>query len=237
MKVQLLVAATLAASASAHAQATGAVRIVCEAPGWSYMLDDRNRLSDREVTLMEGPHRFVFWAPERRMLDTTYMVLAGATRELRVQLRYSPEFIAFRQDADRFRRNERWARYGPPVVAVGAAAWAGVSIKRAIDARTDLDALEEEYSESSYPAGLRDLKESRIPAANRELRNARTMAFLSSGVFVATAAGTWYLRRHFARKGAPVFHDKEKLRFEGLAWAPVDGASGCWLAVLSLPLR
>lgn len=221
----------------AIAQATGAVRVLCEAPGCAFVLDGRNRMSDREVTLMEGPHRFVFWAPERRMLDTTYMVLAGATRELRVQLRYSQEFIDYRQEADRYRRNERWVRYGPPLVVGGAAVWAGLSIKRAIDARKDLDAMEGEYFESAYPTGLRDLKERRIPDANRELRTARTMAYVSSGVLVATTAGTWWLRRRFARKGEPVFEDREKLRFEGLAWAPVDGSTGLWLATLSLPLR
>ncbi len=221
----------------AFGQSTGTVRIVCETPGCAYVLDGRNRMSEREVTLMEGAHRFTFWAPERRMLDTTYLVLANATRELRVQLRYSAEYIDYRHAADRHRRNQRWVRYGPPVAMVGAAAWTAVSIKRLIDARKDLDALEQEYYDSSYPGGLRALKESRIPAANQELRQARTLAVVSSGVLAATAAGASYLRRRFARKGAPVFDDKEKLRFDGLSWMPAEQGPGLWLATLSLPLR
>lgn len=235
--VLMLMCAHVHLTTGASAQTTGVIRIACEAPGWSYVLDGANRMSDREVTLLEGPHRFVFWAPERRMLDTTYMVLSNTTRELRISLRYSPEFIAHRQEAERFQRNDRWVRYGTPVVVLGTAAWAGVSIKRAIDARKDLDALESEYYASSYPAGISDLKENRIPDANRELRASRTMAFVSSGVFVASAVGTWYLRNRFARKGEPIFDDKEKARFEGLAWVPVDGSTGCWMAALSIPLR
>lgn len=228
--------AMLLASPPASAQSTGKVRVFCEPGGCAYVLDGKNRLSDREVTLMEGPHRFVFWAPERRMLDTTFTVLANTTRELKVQLRYSEEYIDFRRRADRFTRNDRWLRYGPPLVAVGAGAWAGISIKRAIDARKDLDALEDEYFTSSYPAGLSDLKDDRIPAANKELRDARTMAYVSSGVFVASAAAAWYVRQKL-RKGPPIFEDKEKLRFDGLVWAPGRDRSGVWMASLTVPIR
>ena len=226
-----------AGAAQVRAQATGAVRVACDPPGCSYVLDGRNRMSDREVTLMEGPHRFVFWAPERRMLDTTYMVLAGATRELRVQLRYSPEFIAYRHEADRYRRNERWARYGPPVAVAGTAVWAGLSIKRVVEANDAVDALVQEYSASSYPAGLLDLRERRLPAALEERRDARTMAYVSSGVLVASAAAAIWIRRHVARKGAPVFEDKEKLRFESLSWMPARDGAGAWMAAFTLPLR
>lgn len=224
------------ACADAAGQSTGKVRVFCEPGGCAYVLDGKNRLSDREVTLMEGPHRFVFWAPERRMLDTTFMVLANTTRELKVQLRYSEEYIEYRRRADRHTRSDRWLRYGPPVVAVGAGAWAGISIKRAIDARKDLDALEDEYYTASYPAGLSDLKDDRIPAANKELRDARTMAYVSSGVFVASAAAAWYVR-HKLRKGPPVFEDKEKLRFDGLVWIPGRDHGGAWMASLTLPIR
>lgn len=172
------------------------------------------------------------------MLDTTFMVLAGTTRELRVQLHYSAEYIAYRRRADHYTRNTRWLRYGPPVLALGAGAWAGASIKRAIDARKDLDALSDEYSASSYPAGIRELKGERIPEANKELRDARTMAYISSGVFVASVATVWWTQRMLKRSTAPVFEDKEKLRFDGLVWVPsTHGGGGTWLAGLTLPIR
>lgn len=218
-------------------QSTGTVRIFCEPGGSSYVLDGQHRMADRELTLMEGPHRFVFWAPERRMLDTTLMVLPNTTRELRVQLRYSQEYIAFRHRADNFTRNTRWLRYGPPVLALGSAAWAGVSIKHAIDARKDLDALADAYTDSSYPAGIRDIKQEKLPAANKELRDARTMAYVSSGVFVASAAAVWYTRRVLKHRALPVFEDKEKARFEGLAWVPMGAGEGVWMAGLTIPLR
>lgn len=219
-------------------QSTGGVRVFCEPGGSSYVLDGQHRMADRELTLMEGPHRFVFWAPERRMLDTTFVVLAGTTRELRVQLRYSQEYIAFRHRADNYTRNSRWLRYGPPVVALGTGAWAGVSIKRAIDARKDLDALADEYAASSYPAGIHELKDERIPEANKELRDARTMAYISSGVFVASVATVWWTQRMLKRSTAPVFEDKEKVRFDGLVWVPSNsGGGGTWMAGLTLPIR
>lgn len=219
-------------------QSTGGVRVFCEPGGSSYILDGQHRMADRELTLMEGPHRFVFWAPERRMLDTTFMVLGGTMRELRVQLRYSQEYITFRRKADNYTRNSRWLRYGPPVVALGAGAWAGVSIKRAIDARKDLDALSDEYAASSYPAGIRELKDDRIPAANKELRDARAMAYISSGVFVASVATVWWTQRMLKRSTAPVFDDKEKVRFDGLVWVPsLQGDGGTWMAGLTLPIR
>lgn len=220
------------------AQSTGGVRVFCEPGGSSYILDGQHRMADRELTLMEGPHRFVFWAPERRMLDTTFMVMGGTTRELRVQLRYSQEYITFRRKADNFTRNSRWLRHGPPVVALGAGAWAGVSIKKAVDARKDLDALSDEYAASSYPAGIRELKDDRIPAANKELRDARTMAYISTGVFVASVATVWWTQRVLKRSTAPVFDDKEKVRFDGLVWVPsLQGDGGTWMAGLTLPIR
>ena len=222
----------------AMAQSTGKLRIFCEPQGTSlYIVDGKHRLNDREITLMEGPHTFTFWAPERRMLDTTLMVVAGTTREAHVQLRYSEEYIAYRAEADRYTRNARWKQYGPPLVALGAGAWAGVSISRAINARKDLDALEEEYNTSAYPAGITELKDERIPEANTELRQARTMAYISSGVFVASAAVSYLVHRRSVTRTAPVFEDKEKLRFDGLVWAPGANGDGIWMAALTIPIR
>lgn len=223
---------------SAFGQSTGKLRILCEpVASSSYVVDGKHRLTDREITLMEGPHKLVFWAPERRMLDTTVMVVAGATKEVRAQLRYSEEYITYRAQADRYERNDRWMKYGTPLVAVGAGAWAGVSIVRAMDARKDLDALQDEYTTSADPEGLRDLKATRIPEANDELRKARTMAYVSSGVFVVSAGAVWYVQKLRRERAAPVFEDKERLRFDGLVWVPGTNGAGTWAMGLTMPIR
>ncbi len=222
----------------AHAQSTGKLRILCEPVGTSsYVVDSKHRMNDREITLMEGAHRLVFWAPERRMLDTTVMVVAGTTKEVRAQLRYSEEYIAYRAQADRFVRNDRWLKYGTPVVTAGAGVWAGVSIARAIDARKDLDALQDEYTSSADPGGLLDLKSTRIPDANDALRRSRTMAYVSSGVFALSACALWYVNERRKEHKAPVFEDKEKVRFEGLVWVPGSNTGGTWAMGLTIPIR
>ncbi|MBK7385010.1 MAG: hypothetical protein IPI81_16990 [Flavobacteriales bacterium] len=220
------------------AQNTGKLRIFCEPAGsCSYIVDGKHRLTDREITLMEGPHTFVFWAPERRMHDTTLVVVAGTTTEARVQLRYSEEYITYRHRADRFTRNERWIQYGPPLVTLGAGAWSAMSITRALKARKDLDALADEYNTSTYPAGITALKNERIPDANIELRQARIAAFVSSGVFVATGAASYLIRRHRRTRIAPAFEDKEKVRFDGLVWVPGTHSAGTWAMGFTIPIR
>lgn len=222
----------------AVAQSTGTLRILCEPAGsCEYLLDGRHRKKDRELSLMEGPHRFVFWAPERRVLDTTLMVMPNALREARIQLRYSEEFIAYNRKLRRFQRDDRWLRYGTPVLAAGAGAWFGVSLWRTVDAQRAVDDLAEAYRTSASPAGIAELKRTDIPEANRELRQARTMAFVSGGALALSGAALWYVRSVRSKRQPPVFEDKERARFEGLAWMPAHDGHGAWMASLTLPLR
>lgn len=233
----LLVCLAIPACANACAQATGTLRILCEPQGTcEYILDGKHRLRDRELTLFEGPHRLVFWAPERRMLDTTLMVAPNTTNEARIQLRYSEEFIAYNRRLRRHQRDDRWWRYGTPVLAVGAATWLGVSAWKAFDAQRDIDALEQAYGESDSPARIAEIKRVDIPDANQRLREARTLAWVSGGITVAAGAAWWYLRKMRANRQPPVFEDKEKARFEGLVWAPGPNGQGVWLAGLAIPL-
>lgn len=225
------------ACAAACAQSTGTLRILCEPMGsCEYVLDGRHRLRDRELKLLEGPHRFAFWAPERRVLDTVLTVLPDAVTEARIQLRYSAEFIAYNKALRRHQRDDRWLRYGVPVLAVGAAAWLGASTWRVIDAQRDIDALEQAYRDADSPARIARLKGTEIPEANRRLRDARAMLWVSGGAAAATGAAWWWLRQARARRKPPVFEDREKARFDGLVWAP-GPRGGAWMASLTLPLR
>lgn len=171
------------------------------------------------------------------MLDTTVLVKPGALNELRVQLRYSEEFIAYNKKAQRFGRDDRWLRYGTPVLAVGAAAWFGISTWKAVDAQQTINDLETTYNESANPARIADLKGQEIPEANRKLRQARTIMAVSGGVLVASGAAWWYVKKVRAKRTPPVFEDKEKARFDGLVWMPDANGHGTWMAGMTIPLR
>lgn len=222
----------------AFGQSTGTLRITCEPQAtYSYILDGKHRLRDRELTLMEGPHRLVFWAPERRVLDTTFTIVPNALTEARIQLRYSEEFIAFNKKLRRYERDDRWLRYGTPVLVLGSAAWFGVSVYQGIDARRDLDHLRDDYAESTSPSGITALKGNDVPDANKRLRQARVMAGVSGGLLVGSGALWWYMKKIRAKRPAPVFDDKEKARFDGLVWMPDASGQGIWMAGLTIPLR
>jgi len=220
------------------AQSTGTLRITCEPQAtFSYVLDGKYRQKDREITLMEGPHRLVFWAPERRMLDTTISVAPNAVRELRIQLRYSEEFISYNKKLRRYERDNRLLKYGTPALVLGSFAWFGVSVYRGIDAQNDLDRMRTEYAESTNPAGITDLKDAQIPDANKRLRQARVMAGVSGGLMIGTGALWYYLKKSRSERKPPVFEDKEKARFDGLAFVPSNDGHGVWMAALTIPLR
>ncbi len=222
---------------SLHAQSTGELRFRFEPPqGVQYVLDGKHRMTDRELTLLEGAHRFTFWAPERRMLDTTFFVLAGRTQEFTVQLRYAVEFVDHRNALLRYERNRKWARNLPPVVAAGAAGWAVVSFIRFGDRHSALQDLREQYRSSADPEGIRSLKESAIPEAKDDFARSRTQTYVSTGVLAIALGATAYFRQHFARSSPPEFKDEERIRFEGLVYHPLpDG--GTWAAGLSILLR
>jgi len=234
----LLAGAGVLMGTSAFAQLTGKLRLNCEPIGnCRYVVDGKHRMNDREITLMEGAHRFNFWAPERSILDTQIYVVPGITTQVDVQLHYSPEYVTYRRKADNFRRNELWMRYAPPVLAAGVGAWAVTSIVRYADASKQIDDLADEYVASGDPGAISDLKDRRMLDANTELRSAHTQMLVSSGLFVASAGAVFYLRHRLAIRQAPVFEDKERVRFDGLVWLPGRSAGGTWAMGLTIPIR
>lgn len=206
---------------SACAQSSGQLRFRFEpAQGVSYVLDGKYRMAEVELTLLEGAHRFTFWAPERRMLDTTLTVLPNRLVEVPVTLRYTQAFVDHRRAVERHRRQTLWSRWAPPVVTAGAAAWAAVAWSRFVQADKELDDLGDSYRTLSDPRGIERLKTERIPAAKDDFARARTRAYTATGVFVLSAAATWYLNRTVARRPAPQYIDEERIRFEGLVCVP-----------------
>jgi hypothetical protein len=221
----------------ALAQATGQLRLrVIPEQGMQYVLDGKHRMTDRELTLIEGAHRFTFWAPERRMLDTTFFVIGGRTQEVTVQLRYTPEYAEYRAALVRYERGKRWGRYLPPVVSAGATAWAVSSYFNYRNKYRDLDALREEYTTSADPAGIERLKQERIPEAKDDFGKARTQAVVSGSVMMLSLGATVYIRQRIARSTEPMYQDQERVRFEGLVYQPTP-QGGFWTAGLTIPLR
>jgi hypothetical protein len=226
----------LSATHMCTAQRTGRVLLDLSPAGTTtYILDGKYRMSDRQLDLMEGPHRFVFWAPERRMLDTTIVVLPGAQVEARIELRYSDEYVTWRKQNERASQQIGWLRYGPPVVMAGSAALMVVSFLRHEQAYKDLNALNDEYLAQVDPGRIADIKRVELPAAKDAFSRTRTGAVISSSVFVLSTAATLYLRNKARNTMQAPFEDKERVRFEGLVYAPLPQGA-VWGASLSVPL-
>lgn len=224
-------------AAEALGQTTGELRFRFEPDrGMEYVLDGKYRLSDKELTLSEGIHRFTFWAPERLMKDTSFFVVGGRTTDALVRLLYSPEYVDHRRAVERFEREARLGRTLPPVLTGATGVWAAVAILRWGSAHRDLNDLADSYRTSADPGGIRRLKEEEIPGAQEDLRKARNGAYVATGAFVLSAAATVYLRRKLAARTPPVFEDKERIRFDGLVSVPTERGHA-WGATFSLPLR
>ncbi|MEZ4756516.1 MAG: hypothetical protein R2817_06800 [Flavobacteriales bacterium] len=219
-----------------RAQSTGRILFDLSPAGTtSYVLDGKYRMSDRQLELMEGPHRFVFWAPERRMLDTTIVVLGGGQVDVRIELRYSEEYIAWRRSAERANVRNAWLRYAPPVIMAGSAVMVVLSVMKHEQAFKDLNALTGEYRSSVDPARITAIKREELPDAKSTLAKTRTGLIASGSVFALSTAATFYLRHRARADATAPFEDKERVRFEGLVYAPLPQGA-VWGASLSIPL-
>lgn len=222
----------------AFGQATGKLRLNVQPIGSTeYVVDGKYRLHDREITLDQGAHRFLFWAPERRILDTTLTVVPDQTTEIMLELRYSQEFIAHRRAAQRYTLLHRWGRIAPPVIAAGLGAWAVTSFVTYKQASDDLVELNDTYASLTVPNEIDVLKDDRIPTAKDDFAKARTQFYVSTGLFVVSLGAVAYLRHLTTAAQTPVFEDKEKVRFDGLVWAPAPHGGGTWAAALTIPIR
>jgi hypothetical protein len=221
---------------SVNAQTTGEVRVLSIPENVSYVLDGKYRMADRQLTLTEGDHRFVFWAPEYAMLDTTIFVMGNFSYTLNVRLDRTIDFINYRNAVERYEANRRLGRWLPPVISVGLGAWAAVSTIRFSKAHEDLKDLQVRYTKLADPRAIEILKTEEIPAAKQDFNSARTQTFISSGLFIASIGAIAYIRSRQARSTPPVFEDRERVRFEGLVWVP-GPAGGTWASGITIPLR
>ena len=213
-----------------RAQTVGKLRLTVD-PGsnYSFVLDRKFRMAQREVELSAGPHHFTFWAPQRRMLDTTLTVEPGRTREIWVRLPYSAEFVAYERELVR-QKNQNWLRMVLPsalTLGTGILAWSGW--RRYKEANDRLEDDLQLYRSSSDPAELEDLRTLVIPANKDAFKDRQRAFFLAAGAFTAVAAASTWMVVRTARQKAPTFHDAEKVKFDGLVWLPAPGGRGMWL--------
>lgn len=220
-----------------QAQSVGKLRFTVD-PGsnYSFVLDHKFRMQQREVELAAGPHHFTFWAPQRRMLDTTLTVEAGRTREVWIRLPYSAEFVAYERELTR-QKNENWLRMAlPSAVTLGTGILAWSSWRRYKEAHDRLVEGNERYRTSSDPQELADLRSVIIPGDKDAFKDRQRAWIISAGAFTAVAAvSTWMIVRT-ARQKAPTFQDAEKVRFDGLVWLPGE-RGGMLLTGMHIDLR
>src|SRR5689334_1490100 len=100
--------AALVAVTSLFAQTTGKLRLLID-PGSNYhfVLDHQYRMQQREVELSPGPHHFSFWAPERKVTDTTVTVEAGRSKDFILRLSYSPDYVAYQRELGAYKKERR----------------------------------------------------------------------------------------------------------------------------------
>ncbi len=218
------------------AQSTGTLRMLID-PGhdFSFIVDKKHRMQQREITLTEGLHDLTIWAPTRVIVDTAVFVIANRTSDLVVRLPYSQEYVAYRTELGRYQTKKRWVRTAPLLALAGGLVWTGIAIGTYGNAKDVLEADQKAYDINVDPTAIGTLKNSTIPAHNDDLKQARTNLYVASAFTALSAGAAWYISRRTAKWDRPIFDDKEKVRFDGLAWLP-DNSGGIFMAGLTINL-
>ena len=222
---------------SVIAQTVGKLRLMIDpGAGFEFVLDHKYRMQQREVELSTGPHHFSIWAPQRIVVDTTLIVLPDQTRDVLIRLPFSGEYRAYEQEL-RDEKKKMWLSVAlPTAVTIGTGIVAYSTFKRYKDAHDQLLSDEEAYRSGADPRALEDLKSDVIPRHKSEFTDKRDLFYATTGIFGAVAAGSAYMIIRNAKRPAPRFHDREKVKFDGLVWLPSGSNGGVWLAGLHLNL-
>ena len=235
-RLLLLVLLLGAAALQGLAQGTGKLRLIID-PGadFQFVLDRKYRMQQREVELLEGPHHFSFWAPTRKVVDTTLTVVPGRVTDFRMRLPYAADHVKYSRELSAWKQQRMLKRGIPLVAAVGGALWTVLQVKAVSDANAQLDADRAAYEKLVLTHEIRTLKEETIPQHNKDADRARTMLGVAGGFTAVAIAGTVYQFIRTAREEAPAYEDKERVRFEGLVWVPGPAGGGLH-GSLTIPL-
>ncbi|MBS1546846.1 MAG: hypothetical protein JST38_18200 [Bacteroidetes bacterium] len=208
------------------AQSAGTLYLKIDPANFMYQLDHKFTLQKGEVELLEGPHHFSFWAPQRKVVDTTLTIPSG-TSAFTLRLPYSTEYLVYQRDMERYRKDMRVMRLVPAVVTSGALVYTAFKYANMKKAHDRLDDDRAAYDDASSPHGITVLKTQTMPAHKEEFDKARNGFMVAAGITALFAGTTAYLYWRSGQRAKPEFIDKEKLRFDGLSWMPgPDG--GTW---------
>jgi len=208
------------------AQGTGEIRLNID-PGhnFQFVLDDQFRMQQRSMNISAGAHNFKIWAPERAIVDTNLTVYPDSTLFFSMELPYSPEYQAWKEEMSTFQKKFTLYKVLPATATVGVGVWAIVS---AVDYKNSSDQLNDnraKYDELVVPREISELK-AQLQQDKDDLSSAETQVIVSTSVFVVSAIATWFLFKKAKSMEVPVFNDKAKLEFEGLVYNPQQ--QGTW---------
>jgi hypothetical protein len=204
-----------------------------------FILNDTERLKEvyvPAVRLTAGDHRLIFWAPNCSILDTTLHVVSGKDMELRKVLHQTPEFLAYKRDHFHVGMKKALWKGVPLLFTIGFGIKALSDHQAHDQAFDDLHALRDNYATLTSHIDIEALKRSSIPAAQDKLDATRHQLILSLTLCGVGVLATVYGFIRAGRLAYPEYEDKERIRFEGLAWVPTRNG-GMYLAGLCIPLR
>ncbi|MBP8824667.1 MAG: hypothetical protein KBH07_13580 [Flavobacteriales bacterium] len=209
------------------AQSTGTLRMAVDPHvGHAYVLDHEFRMNKPELELTAGPHHFSFWAPQRKLVDTTLIVVAGKVTSFQLRLPYSTEYLVYQRDLKAYQKDMGLMRTLPAMVTGGAMVYAVFSYSAMQKAHAQLEKDRGLYDIGASPQAITVLKDETMATHKEDFRKARSGFIISSGATALLACTTAWLYLHSAKKPQPVFRDAEKVRFDGLSWMPgPDGGS------------
>ena len=218
---------------TAAAQTSGKLRLQIDpASSFSYKLDHKFTLQQTELELLEGAHHFSFWAPQRKVVDTTITITGGEVGTLQLRLPYSTEYLVYQRDLRTYEKQMNVMRLVPAAITGGALIFTGIKYANMKKAHDRLEADGGDYANATSPHSITVLKEEVIPGHIDEFKKARTAFRISAGVTVLFAGVTTWLYLRSAKVAKPEFHDAEKVSFDGLSWMPGPGG-GAWTGGLT----
>jgi hypothetical protein len=223
---------------SVVAQTAGKLRFIVDPGGnYSFVLDHQFRMQQREVELSAGPHHFTFWAPERRMVDTTIMVVENRTKDVTIYLPYSAEYRAYDHELHAMKKRNWLHMVLPSAATLGAGVLMGTSFVKYKAANDQLKEDEQAYRSGSDPRSLQQLKDVVIPSHKSDFKDRQGVFYITTGLFALVAAGSAWVVVRNAKRSVPKFNDAERVKFDGLVWMPSPQGGGYWLTGLHINLR
>lgn len=217
---RLLLFSLATTSGALMAQNTGTLHLKVDPPGFMYRLDHRFTLQQVELDLLEGPHQFSFWAPQRQVVDTTLMIVGGRANTFTVRLPFSKDYLAYQRELQRYRSEKKLSRIIPSVITGGALLTTVLSYAKLKKAHDQLERDRKEYNELGSPYRITVLKEQTMPEHKEVFRRAQVQLGVSAGITLLSAGVTAYVFHKTGKAQRPEFIDREKLRFDGLGWMP-----------------